>query len=99
PAAPTSAPVSIAVSSRRDSAIAAHDRAIAAGAQKNSVPALILAQSMFEAADQALQRGDQSLALRGYVEATQAYNRARDEARAMRSEEHTSELQSRQYLV
>ena len=83
PAAPTSAPVSIAVSSRRDSAIAAHDRAIAAGAQKNSVPALILAQSMFEAADQALQRGDQSLALRGYVEATQAYNRARDEARAM----------------
>jgi eukaryotic-like serine/threonine-protein kinase len=83
PAAPTSAPVSIAVSSRRDSAIAAHDRAIAAGAQKNSVPALILAQSMFESADQALQRGDQSLALRGYVEATQAYNRARDEARAM----------------
>jgi serine/threonine-protein kinase len=83
PAAPTSAPISIAVSSRRDSAIAAHDRAIAAGAQKNSVPALILAQSMFEAADQALQRGDQSLALRGYVEATQAYTRARDEARAM----------------
>jgi predicted Ser/Thr protein kinase len=83
PAAPTSAPISIAVSSRRDSAIAAHDRAIAAGAQKNSVPALILAQSMFESADQALQRGDQSLALRGYVEATQAYNRARDEARAM----------------
>jgi serine/threonine-protein kinase len=83
PAAPTSAPISIAVSSRRDSAITAHDRAIAAGAQKNSVPALILAQSMFGAADQALQRGDQSLALRGYVEATQAYNRARDEARAM----------------
>ena len=83
PAAPTTAPISIAVSSRRDSAIAAHDRASAAGAQKNSVPALILAQSMFEAADQALQRGDQSLALRGYVEAEQAYTRARDEARAM----------------
>jgi len=83
PAAPTGPPISMAVSSRRDSAIAAHDRAITAGAQKNSVPALILAQSMFEAADQALQRGDQSLALRGYVEATQAYTRAHEEARAM----------------
>jgi hypothetical protein len=38
---------------------------------------------MFESSDRALQRGDQSLALRGYVEAAQAYNRARDEARAM----------------
>src|SRR5712664_2349849 len=83
PAAPTTAPVSIAVSTRRDSAVAARDRAIAAGAQKNSVPALIMAQSMFEASDRALQHGDQSLALRGYVEAAQAYGRARDEARAM----------------
>ncbi|PYP58632.1 MAG: hypothetical protein DMD40_04875 [Gemmatimonadetes bacterium] len=83
PAAPTTAPISMYITSRRDSAIAAHDRAIVAGAQKNSVPALILAQSMFEAADQALQRGDQSLAVRGYVEAAQAYARAREEARAM----------------
>jgi hypothetical protein len=73
----------MAVSSRRDSAVAARDRAIAAGAQKNTVPALILAQSIFEASDQALQRGDQSLALRGYVEAALRYGRARDEARAM----------------
>jgi len=83
PAAPTGAPVSVAVSTRRDSAVAARERAIASGAQKNSVPALILAQSMFESSDRALQRGDQSLALRGYVEAAQAYIRARDEARAM----------------
>ncbi len=83
PAAPTGVPISMYLTSRRDSAIAAHDRAIAAGAQKNSVPALILAQSMFEAADQALQRGDQSLAVRGYIEATQAYARAHEEARAM----------------
>ena len=83
PAAPTGAPVSMAVSARRDSAAAARERAIAAGAEKNSVPAVIMAQSMFEAADQALQRGNQSLALRGYVEAAQQYGRARDEARAM----------------
>jgi serine/threonine-protein kinase len=83
PAAPTSAPVSMAVSTRRDSAVAARERAVAAGAEKNSVPALILAQSMFESSDRALQRGDQSLALRGYVEAAQAYGRASQEARAM----------------
>jgi serine/threonine-protein kinase len=83
PAAPRGAPISMAVSSRRDSAVAARERAIAAGAEKNSVPAVIMAQSMFEAADQALQRGNQSLALRGYVEAAQQYGRARDEARAM----------------
>jgi len=83
PAAPPGAPVSMAVSARRDSAAAARERAIAAGAEKNSVPAVIMAQSMFEAADQALQRGNQSLALRGYVEAAQQYGRARDEARAM----------------
>ncbi len=83
PAIPAGTPVSLAVSSRRDSAVAARERALAAGAQKNSVPALILAQSVFEASDQALRRGDQSLALRGYVEAAQQYGRARDEARAM----------------
>jgi hypothetical protein len=83
PAIPAGAPVSLAVSTRRDSAVAARERALAAGAQKNSVPALILAQSVFEAADQALRRGDQSLALRGYYEAAQQYGRARDEARAM----------------
>ncbi len=83
PAAPTGAPVSMAVSTRRDSAFAARERAVAAGAEKNSVPALIMEQSMFEAADQALQRGNQSIALRGYVEAAQQYGRARDEARAM----------------
>ena len=76
-------PVSIAVSTRRDSALAARDRAIVAGAQKNTVPALLLAETMFQASEQALQRGDQSLALRGYVEAAQRFGHARDEARAM----------------
>ena len=81
--APGSPPVSLAVSQRRDSALSARDRAIAAGAQKNSVPSLLLAQSILETSDRALQRGDQSLALRGYVESAQRYGQAREEARAM----------------
>ena len=83
PPAPGGAPVSLAVSLRRDSALASRDRAIVAGAQKNSVPSLLLAQTMLEASDRALQRGDQSLALRGYVESAQRYGQAREEARAM----------------
>ncbi len=86
PPPPKTAPVSLAVSSRRDSALAARDRAVAAGAQKNSVPSLVLAQTMMETSDRALQRGDQSLALRGYVESAQRYLQARDEARAMERE-------------
>ena len=85
PPRPT-APVSLAVSSRRDSALAARNRAVAAGAEKNTVPSLLLAQTMLEASDRALQRGDQSLALRGYVESAQRYNKARDEARDMEHE-------------
>jgi len=86
PPPPRTAPVSLAVSSRRDSALAARDRAITAGAQKNSVPSLLLAQTMLETSDRALQHGDQSLALRGYVESAQRYAQARDEARAMERE-------------
>jgi len=83
PPAPDGPPVSLAVSVRRDSALSARDRALAAGAQKNSVPSLLLAQTMLETSDRALQRGDQSLALRGYVESAQRYGQAREEARAM----------------
>jgi serine/threonine-protein kinase len=83
PSLPDAVPVSLAVSTRRDSALAARDRAVAAGALKNSVPAMILAETMFQASEQALQAGDQSRALRGYFEAVQQYGRARDEARAM----------------
>ena len=79
----TEAPVSVFVSMRRDSAFAARDRAKAAGALKNSVAAWILAESMFQASEQALQTGDQSRAIRGYVEAVSQYNRAREQARGM----------------
>jgi predicted Ser/Thr protein kinase len=76
-------PVSVAVSARRDSALVARDRADRAGAIKNNVPAIILAETMFQASEQALQAGDQTRALRGYVEAATQYGKARDEARAM----------------
>jgi len=85
-APPTAAPVSLAVSTRRDSALAAHDRALNAGAGKNNVPAMILGETMFEASDQALRVGDQSRALSGYVEAARQYVRAQAEARAMERE-------------
>ena len=83
PALPDATPVSLAVMARRDSALAAHDRAVNAGAKKNNVPGWILGETMFEASDRALRAGDQSRALGGYVEAARQYTRARDEARAM----------------
>ncbi len=83
PPIPEGTPVSMAVSLRRDSAVAARERAVAAGALKNSVSAWILGETMFQASEQALQAGDQSRAIRGYVEAVDQYSRARDEARVM----------------
>jgi hypothetical protein len=74
------------VSTRRDSALASHERAVAAGADKNNVPAMILGETMLEASDQALRAGDQSRALGGYVEAARQFGRARDEVRAMERE-------------
>jgi len=83
PAIPDGAPVSIAVSLRRDSALAARDRAVSAGALKNSVPAMILGETMFQSSEQAVQAGDQSRAIRGYLEAERQYGRAREQARVM----------------
>jgi hypothetical protein len=81
--APDAAPVSLFVSARRDSALAARDRAVRAGALKNNVPAMLLAETMFQASEQALQANDQPRALQGYVVAAQQYGRAREEARTM----------------
>ncbi len=86
PAPPDALPVSLVVSARRDSALAAHDRAVGAGAKKNNVPGMILGETMFEASDRALRAGDQSRALSGYVEAARLYIRARAEARQMERE-------------
>jgi len=82
-AATDAEPVSMAVTARRDTALAARDRALAAGAEKNNVPAMILAETMFQASEQALRAGDQTRALRGYVEAAMQYGHARAQARVM----------------
>jgi predicted Ser/Thr protein kinase len=79
-------PVSLALSTRRDSALAARDRAIQAGALKNNVPAMALAETMFQVSEQALQAGNQSQALNGYVAVVEQYRKAHDEARALQQE-------------
>jgi serine/threonine-protein kinase len=79
-------PVSLALSARRDSALAARDRAVRAGALKNNVPAWILAETMFQVSEQALQAGAQPRALNGYVAVVEQYHKARDEARTMEQE-------------
>jgi predicted Ser/Thr protein kinase len=79
-------PVSLALGARRDSALAARDRAVQAGALKNNVPAMVLAETMFQVSEQALQAGNQSQALNGYISVVEHYRKARDEALALRQE-------------
>ena len=79
-------PVSLALSTRRDSALAARDRAIQAGALKNNVPAMALAETMFQVSEQALQAGNQSQALNGYVAVVEQYRKAQVEARTLQQE-------------
>ncbi len=86
PVAPQIPPVSLALSTRRDSALAARDRAIQAGALKNNVPAMVLAETMFQVSEQALVAGNQSQALNGYISVVDQYRKAQDEARALQQE-------------
>jgi len=79
-------PVSLALSARRDSALAARDRAIRAGALKNNVPAMVLAETMFQVSEQALVAGNQSQALNGYIVVVEQYRKARDEARVLQQD-------------
>ena len=79
-------PVSLALSARRDSALAARDRAIQAGALKNNVSAMVLAETMFQVSEQALVAGNQSQALNGYISVVDQYRKAQDEARALQQE-------------
>jgi serine/threonine-protein kinase len=78
--------VSLALSTRRDSALAARDRAVQAGALKNNVPAMALAETMFQVSEQALQAGNQSQALNGYVAVVEQYRKAHHEARTLQQE-------------
>ena len=75
-----------ALAARRDSAVAARRRATAAGAAKNGVPAVVVADAMFQAADRDLAAGDHSRALNGYVSTVAQYEQARREAEALRQQ-------------
>jgi len=79
-------PVSLALSARRDSALAARDHAIQAGALKNNTPAMVLAETMFQVSEQALVAGNQAQALNGYVAVVAQYRKAQDEAHALQQE-------------
>jgi serine/threonine-protein kinase len=78
--------VSAALGARRDSALAARDRAVRAGALKNNVPAMVLGETMLQASEQALQAGNQSRALSGYVAVVEQYRKAQQEALALDQE-------------
>ncbi|MBI1966796.1 MAG: protein kinase [Gemmatimonadetes bacterium] len=75
-----------ALRARRDSAFAERERALLAGAMKNEVPSVALAETMLEASDRALRAGDQARALSGYVAAVGQYRKARAEADELRRE-------------
>jgi len=73
-------PVPLALSARRDSALAARDRAVHAGALKNNTPAMTLAEAIFQVSEQALLAGNQTQALNGYVAVVEQYHKATIEA-------------------
>jgi serine/threonine-protein kinase len=79
-------PVPAALSARRDSALAARDRAMQAGALKNNVPAMVLADAIFQVSEQALIAGNQSQALNGYIAVVAQYRKAQDEARVLQQD-------------
>ncbi|HXQ28530.1 MAG TPA: serine/threonine-protein kinase [Gemmatimonadales bacterium] len=85
-AAPPPAGVNPAVLALRDSAIAARTRAAAAGAMKNNVPSVSLAETMLLTAEQRLRSGDRPGASSEYLSAVPEYRKALKEAKALAAE-------------
>ena len=73
-----------ALAARRDSALMARQRATDAGAARNGVPTVVVADAMLEAAERALTAGDEARAMNGYVSAVAQYQIAEREAEALR---------------
>ncbi len=78
--------VNVAVAALRDSARAARARARRAGAIKNNVRSVALAETMLQGAEVALQYGDQGRASTSYLAAVPEYRKARMEAEQLREE-------------
>ncbi len=84
--APLPPGVNVAVAALRDSARAARARARRAGAIKNNVRSVALAETMLQAAELALRSGDQGRASTSYLGAVPEYRKARTEAEQLREE-------------
>jgi len=83
---PVPAPLNPALVAQRDSAVAARERARRAGAMKNNVPSLILAETLVQNAERALRTGDFGQAANGYLSAIPQYAKAQAEGEALRGE-------------
>ncbi len=75
-----------ALAAQRDSALAARERARRAGAMKNTVPSLILAETMLQTAERAVRTGDLARAATAYASAGPQYRKAETEADTVRHE-------------
>src|SRR5437870_3045174 len=73
-----------ALVAQRDSALAARERARRAGAMKNNVSSLILADTVVQNAERALRTGDLARASSGYWSAMPQYAKAQAEAETLR---------------
>src|SRR5213594_904120 len=73
-----------ALAAQRDSTLAERQRARGAGAMKNNVPTLILAETMLLTSERALRSGDPARAASGYAGAVPMYRKAEAEAAALR---------------
>src|SRR5713101_6511299 len=80
------APLNPALVAQRDSALAARERARRAGAMKNNVPSLILAETVVQNAERAMRTGDLARAASGYLSAIPQYAKAQAEAETLRRE-------------
>src|SRR5207237_860818 len=83
---PLPAGLNAALTAQRDSALAARDRAHRAGAMKNNVPSLLLAETVLQNAERAVRAGDQAHAASGYLSAVTQYGKAQHEAEGLRRE-------------
>src|SRR5213593_3218208 len=83
---PVPARLNAALVAQRDSALAARERAGRAGAMKNNVPSLILAETVVQNAERALRTGDLARAASGYLSAIPQYAKAQAEAEALQRE-------------
>jgi serine/threonine protein kinase len=79
-----------ALLAQRDSALGARDRAQRAGAMKNNVPTLILAEAVLQNAERALRSGDVARAASGYLSAIPQYLKSQTEAEGLRVEAEQS---------